>query len=69
MLHTIAAGTRDVGQQQTPFAAQARAAGFKYEPGEMCGLDRVRHEVLLAPILANDGRELVRYSPHKTAVN
>lgn len=59
MLHTIAAGTRDVSQQQTPFAAQARAAGFKYEPGEMCGLDRDKSEVLLAPILANDGRELV----------
>ncbi|QIM49463.1 NAD(P)/FAD-dependent oxidoreductase [Pusillimonas sp. DMV24BSW_D] len=59
MLHTIAAGTRDVGQQQTPFAAQARAAGFKYEPGEMCGLDRVKREILLAPILANDGHELV----------
>lgn len=28
MLHTIAAGTRDVSQQQVAYAAQARTAGF-----------------------------------------
>ncbi len=59
MLHTIAAGTRDVGQQQTSFAAQARVAGFQYQPGELCGLDRQQREVMLAPMRANDGRELV----------
>ncbi len=59
MLHTIAAGTRDVGQQQTSFAAQARVAGFQYQPGELCGLDRQQREVLLAPLHAPDGREIV----------
>lgn len=38
MLHTIAAGTQDLSQQQTPYLAQARAAGFTYEPGQFCGL-------------------------------
>ena len=40
MLHTIAAGTQDVQQQQVSFIGHARTHGFVYEPGEMCGLDR-----------------------------
>ena len=59
MLHTIAAGTRDLAQQQTTYLAQATDAHFAYQPGEMCGLDREAHELLLAPIHAPDGRELV----------
>ena len=54
MLHTIAAGTRDLAQQQTTYLAQAADAGFAYQPGEMCGLDRSAKEVLLAPITAPD---------------
>ncbi|WP_120969529.1 MULTISPECIES: NAD(P)/FAD-dependent oxidoreductase [unclassified Comamonas] len=59
MLHTIAAGTRDLAQQQTTYLAQATDAHFAYQPGEMCGLDRSTREVLLAPIQAPDGREIV----------
>lgn len=35
MLRTIAAGTRDISWQQTPYIAQARDAGFEYQPGEI----------------------------------
>jgi NADH:ubiquinone reductase (H+-translocating) len=59
MLHTIAAGTRDISQQQTTYLAQAHDAGFVYQPGEMCGLDRTALEVLIAPLHAEDGRLLV----------
>uniref|UniRef100_UPI0035A0AEA2 FAD-dependent oxidoreductase n=1 Tax=Delftia acidovorans TaxID=80866 RepID=UPI0035A0AEA2 len=59
MLHTLAAGTRDLAQQQTTYLAQASDASFAYQPGEMCGLDREAREVLLAPIEAPDGREIV----------
>ncbi len=59
MLHTIAAGTRDISQQQTPYLAQARDAGFVYQTGELCGLDRAAHEVQIAPLYAPDGRLLV----------
>lgn len=59
MLHTIAAGTRDISQQQTTYIAQARDAGFAYQPGEMCGLDRVNREILIAPLNAPDDRLLV----------
>jgi len=59
MLHTIAAGTRDVHQQQVAYAAQARSAGFVYQPGAMCGLDRQRREVVVAPLVLPDGRVLL----------
>lgn len=59
MLHTIAAGTRDIAQQQTTYLAQARDAGFAYRPGELSGLDRDAREVRLAAQHAPDGRLLV----------
>lgn len=59
MLHTIAAGTRDLSEQQRPYLAQARDAGFEYQPGEMGGLDRAAREILIAPLYAPDGRLLV----------
>lgn len=59
MLHMIAAGTRHVSQQQTPYLAQARDTGFTYQPGELCGLQRERRVVQIASIHADDGRLLV----------
>ncbi|MDE1182205.1 NAD(P)/FAD-dependent oxidoreductase [Paraburkholderia sp.] len=55
MLHTIAAGTRDVQQQQVIYLAHAREHGFTYQPGEMTGLDRERREVQLAAITSPQG--------------
>ncbi|MEX3936386.1 NAD(P)/FAD-dependent oxidoreductase [Paraburkholderia phymatum] len=55
MLHTIAAGTRDVNQQRVIFLSHARQHGFTYQPGEMCGLDRQLREVQLAGISAYEG--------------
>lgn len=59
MLHTIAAGTRDVSQQQTSYMAQASRCGFSYQPGELEGVDTTTKEVVLAPVLANDGRLMI----------
>ena len=59
MLHTIAAGTRDISQQQTTFIAHASQAGFNYQPGELQGIDATTQEVLLAPMHAKDGRLLI----------
>lgn len=59
MLHTIAAGTRDVYQQQTSFVAHAKEHGFTYWPGEMEALDRVGHEIRLKPLYMRDGRLLL----------
>ena len=59
MLHTIAAGTRDLAQQQTTYLAQATYARFAFQPGAMEGLDRARKEIILSAIWAPDGREMV----------
>jgi NADH dehydrogenase len=70
ILHTIAAGTSDVSQQQTPYAAQAREAGFEYQPAELRGLDRGRKEVLVSELRSQDGRVLMpaREIPYDTLV-
>ncbi|MGE8320652.1 MAG: NAD(P)/FAD-dependent oxidoreductase [Comamonas sp.] len=59
MLHTIAAGTSDISQQQTAFLAQARQAGFTFQPGALEGLNRTTREIRLAPLYAPDGRLLI----------
>ncbi|RUL78823.1 NAD(P)/FAD-dependent oxidoreductase [Dyella choica] len=59
MLHTIAAGTRNVNQQSVIYLAHARRHGFTYQPGEMCGLDRERREVQLAAINTQEGNLLI----------
>jgi NADH:quinone reductase (non-electrogenic) len=59
MLHTIAAGTRDVQQQQVIYLAHARDHGFSYQPGEMCGLDRNARLVQLAELRTPDGESVL----------
>jgi len=58
MLHTVAAGTTDISQQQTTYIALARDAGFTYQPGALTGLDRTMRELLIAALHAPDGRLL-----------
>ena len=59
MLHTIAAGTGDVQQQQVSYIAHASEHHFSYQPGSMCGLDRSAREVMLAPLKTLEGEVLV----------
>ncbi|KAA2212798.1 NAD(P)/FAD-dependent oxidoreductase [Pseudoroseomonas oryzae] len=59
LLHEVAAGTLDVGQQQLGFVVQASRHGFRYLPGEMEGLDRSSREVLLAPLRDAAGAEVL----------
>ena len=69
MLHTIAAGTRDVHLQQTPFVSHAAQHGFRYEPGAAIEIDRERRTVRIAPIKM-EGRELIpgRERPYDTLI-
>ena len=60
MLHTIAAGTCDVHQQQVAYVAQARRAGFEYQPGAMSALDALAREIEIAPFVAADGRMVLK---------
>ncbi|WP_081687982.1 NAD(P)/FAD-dependent oxidoreductase [Rhizobium mesoamericanum] len=50
MLHTIAAGTMDVSQQETSYISQARNRGFVFETGELKGIDRKGRKVHLNPL-------------------
>lgn len=59
MLHTIAAGTRDVSQQQTSYVAHASLTGFQYQPGEILGLDRRARKLHLGALLGQGGRVLI----------
>nr|WP_180166529.1 FAD-dependent oxidoreductase [Stenotrophomonas sp. SbOxS2]NYT99372.1 FAD-dependent oxidoreductase [Stenotrophomonas sp. SbOxS2] len=59
MLHTLAAGTSDISQQQTPFVAQAHDADFMCQFGDLQGLDRSRRKLLVGPVISADQRLLV----------
>ncbi|HEY4806035.1 MAG TPA: NAD(P)/FAD-dependent oxidoreductase [Paraburkholderia sp.] len=59
MLHTIAAGTRNVQQQQVIYLAHACAHGYSYQPGEMEGLDRNARVVKLAELRAASGEVVI----------
>lgn len=59
MLHTMAAGTWDVGQQQLSLVAHAAAHHFGYHIGRMADLDTTARRVTLAPLIGPDGTELV----------
>lgn len=69
MLHTVAAGTSDVSQQETHFVAQARDRHFHFEPGEFRGLNREAQKVHLGPLTIN-GRHILpeRDIPYDTLI-
>jgi NADH:ubiquinone reductase (H+-translocating) len=55
MLHTFAAGTANYTVQSISFAPHAKRNGFIYLPGDLCGVDRARKTVELAPVTLPDG--------------
>lgn len=59
LLHEVAAGTLDTGQEQLGFIAHASRHGFRYLPGEMVGLDRAARQVQLGPLRDRAGTEVL----------
>jgi NADH dehydrogenase len=59
LLHEFAAGTMDLDQHALDYLAQARWHHFRFQLGEMDGLDRGRRTVLVAATRDGDGRELI----------
>ena len=49
MLHTFAAGTWNIYQQQVQYLAHARAHHFEYVPGKVDAIDRTARRIRLAP--------------------
>ncbi|MDO5653145.1 MAG: NAD(P)/FAD-dependent oxidoreductase [Brachymonas sp.] len=70
MLHEIAAGSMDIDAHDLDYLAQAHWHHFSYRFGEMVGLDRTRREVLLAPVLDDDGQQIspARRIPYDTLI-
>ena len=70
LLHKVAAGTMDPGDHELDYYAQAHWHRFRYQQGEMVGLDRAARRVLLAPVVDAEDGEVVpaRAVPYDTLV-
>ena len=70
LLHEIAAGSMDLGHHELNYLAQAHWHHFHYRTGEMIGLNRARREVLVGPVVDEDGSEVTpaRTYPYDTLV-
>ena len=70
LLHKVAAGTLDPGDHELDYFAQAHWHGFRYQQGEMVGLERAARRLRLAPVVDADGAVVVpaRAVPYDTLV-
>ncbi|MGH8633832.1 MAG: NAD(P)/FAD-dependent oxidoreductase [Burkholderiales bacterium] len=59
LLHEFAAGSMDLDHHALDYLAQARWHQFRFQLGEMDGLDRKRRVVQVARTLDEEGRELI----------
>ena len=50
MLHTFAAGTWNIYEQQVQYVAHARTHHFEYVPGQLQAIDRAARRIHLAPL-------------------
>ncbi len=58
LLHAIAAGSMDPGEHQLNYLAQAHWHHFRYQYGELIGLDRTNKIIRLAATFDEEGREI-----------
>jgi len=70
LLHEIAAGSMDLGHHELSYLAQAHWHHFSYRTGPMIGLDRLRREVQVGPVVEENGTEVTpaRGYPYDTLV-
>lgn len=59
LLHEIAAGTMDLDDHGLDYLAQARWHHFRFQRGELVGLDRKAKQVKLGPVIDTDGTVLI----------
>jgi NADH:ubiquinone reductase (H+-translocating) len=59
LLHEVAAGTLRADSNGLDYFAHARAHHFRFELGQMSGLDRTRRELILEPVTDPSGAEIV----------
>lgn len=59
MLHEVATGALDIGIDAISYRGHAAAHGYHFQQGAMTDIDRENKQVILAPILDEDGEELL----------
>jgi NADH dehydrogenase len=70
LLHEVAAGSMDIHDHQLDYLAQALWHRFTFALGAMTALDRLAREVVVAPVLDDEGRVILpeRRVPYDTLV-
>lgn len=59
LLHEVAAGSLDANLDEVGYRSHCHAWGYRFFYGAMEGIDRSTRHVLIAPILDEDGREIM----------
>lgn len=62
LLHEVATGSLDAGVDELNYLAHGKKHGFKFHLGKMCGLDRAKQRVILAPIVDKEEQILPQRS-------
>ena len=60
LLHEVATGSLDDGTDAVSYRAHAANHGFQFQQGTLTGVNREQREVILAPIVDEQGEELVK---------
>src|SRR5712675_2061889 len=59
LLHEVAAGSLDANLDEVGYRSHGYAWGYRFFYGALEGIDRDSRQVLIAPILDEDGREIM----------
>jgi len=59
LLHEVATGALDDGVDAVSYRVHAAQHGFDFQLGQMCGLDRDANSLLLAPLLSEEGEQVL----------
>ncbi|GHE21467.1 NAD(P)/FAD-dependent oxidoreductase [Halomonas urumqiensis] len=59
LLHEVATGALDSGLDEVSYQGHARANGYRFQLGTLCGLDRENRQLELSPVEDDDGVEVL----------
>jgi NADH dehydrogenase len=59
LLHEVASGSLDMGVDSLSYRAHAYNHKFKFKLGSLSGIDRTAKDITLAPLLDDDGKEIL----------
>lgn len=59
LLHEVAAGSLDANQDEVGYRAHCKRRKYRFFFGSLCDIDRENREAVIAPIVDEDGREIM----------